>query len=392
MNEEFDFIPYGSRRPSSSGPFRVTAREVVHPVTAYALRVEAGGRTLAYSGDSGVCPGLEDTARDADLFLCEASFLEGAPNPPDLHLTGAEAGRTATGAGSQRLLLTHIPPWHDPAGGARRGGRGVRRQGRAGDARHVVRRLRRRTRSSQSPDACRSAEPVGPVRHDGPADHARERHQALRTVHRRRRRLLRRAAGEGDRLPRTQRRRQVDQHARHGRVSRRRTAGAAPIGGHLYSEIPNPARHVGVLLDASAQHAGRTGREVLRLSAETMGVGSARVEEMLELVGLSGTEAKRRVRNYSLGMRQRLGIANALHGRPLGADPRRAGQRPRPRRHPLDARPAAQLRRPGRHGAAVLAPAPRGRDDRRRDGAHRPRQDRRAGHQGGAARRRPGPT
>ena len=92
--------------------------------------------------------------------------------------------------------------------------------------------------------------------------------------------------------------------------------GVARIGGHLYSEIPNPARHVGVLLDASAQHAGRTGREVLRLSAETMGVGRARVEEMLELVGLSGTEAKRRVRNYSLGMRQRLGIANAFLGNP----------------------------------------------------------------------------
>jgi ABC-2 type transport system ATP-binding protein len=92
--------------------------------------------------------------------------------------------------------------------------------------------------------------------------------------------------------------------------------GQALIGGHQYSQIPNPARHVGVLLDASAQHAGRTGREVLRISAETMGVGQKRVEEMLELVGLSGTEAKRRVRNYSLGMRQRLGIANAFLGDP----------------------------------------------------------------------------
>jgi len=92
--------------------------------------------------------------------------------------------------------------------------------------------------------------------------------------------------------------------------------GQALIGGHRFADIPNPSRHVGVLLDASAQHAGRTGREVLRLSAETMGVRRERVEEMLELVGLSGTEAKRRVRNYSLGMRQRLGIANALLGEP----------------------------------------------------------------------------
>lgn len=92
--------------------------------------------------------------------------------------------------------------------------------------------------------------------------------------------------------------------------------GTATIGGHRYADIPNPGRHVGVLLDASAQHAGRTGREVLALSAMTMGLPAARVEEMLELVGLNATEAKRRVRNYSLGMRQRLGIANALMADP----------------------------------------------------------------------------
>jgi ABC-2 type transport system ATP-binding protein len=92
--------------------------------------------------------------------------------------------------------------------------------------------------------------------------------------------------------------------------------GTATIGGHRYADIPNPGRHVGVLLDASAQHAGRTGREVLALSALTMGLPESRVEEMLAMVGLSETEAKRRVRNYSLGMRQRLGIANALMADP----------------------------------------------------------------------------
>ncbi len=94
------------------------------------------------------------------------------------------------------------------------------------------------------------------------------------------------------------------------------THGSTTIGGHHYRDIPNPGRHVGVLLDASAQHVGRTGREVLTLGAKMMGLPDTRVDEMLELVSLSPTEAKRRVRNYSLGMRQRLGIAHALLGDP----------------------------------------------------------------------------
>jgi ABC-2 type transport system ATP-binding protein len=94
------------------------------------------------------------------------------------------------------------------------------------------------------------------------------------------------------------------------------TSGEVTIGGHQYRDIPNPGRHVGVLLDASAQHAGRTGREILTIGAKTMGLPGSRVDEMLELVSLDDREAKRRLRNYSLGMKQRLGIAHALLGDP----------------------------------------------------------------------------
>ncbi len=94
------------------------------------------------------------------------------------------------------------------------------------------------------------------------------------------------------------------------------TSGETSVLGHRYRDLPNPGRHVGVMLDASAQHPGRTGREVLGLAARTTGVGSAAVGTALSRVGLTDAEAGRRVRGYSLGMRQRLGLATALLGDP----------------------------------------------------------------------------
>ena len=93
-------------------------------------------------------------------------------------------------------------------------------------------------------------------------------------------------------------------------------SGEVRVLGRRFRDLPDPGREVGVLLDASAQHAGRTGREILTIAALTMGLPRTRVDEMLERVSLTPDEASRRVRNYSLGMRQRLGIGTALMGDP----------------------------------------------------------------------------
>ena len=94
------------------GPFTVTADRVNHPIETYGVRVEHNGRVLTYSSDTAPCEALLRLAQGADLFLCEASYLDGVPNPPDLHLTGGEAGEAATKADVGRLLLTHlVPTW-----------------------------------------------------------------------------------------------------------------------------------------------------------------------------------------------------------------------------------------------------------------------------------------
>ncbi|MDQ2679014.1 MAG: ATP-binding cassette domain-containing protein [Actinomycetota bacterium] len=91
--------------------------------------------------------------------------------------------------------------------------------------------------------------------------------------------------------------------------------GTATVEGRPYVELPNPTRVVGMLLDASAMHPGRSGRATLAIGARLAGVPRSRVEQLLDLVGLADA-ADKRVGTYSLGMRQRLGVAQALVGEP----------------------------------------------------------------------------
>ncbi|UGQ09603.1 MBL fold metallo-hydrolase [Yinghuangia sp. ASG 101] len=95
------------------GPLRFTAGHVNHPVESFAYRIEADGTSLVYSGDTAASDTLVELARDTDLLLCEASFLDGRDTYPDVHLNGREAGEHAERAGTKRLVLTHIPPWTD---------------------------------------------------------------------------------------------------------------------------------------------------------------------------------------------------------------------------------------------------------------------------------------
>jgi ribonuclease BN (tRNA processing enzyme) len=102
--------------PVRIGPVTVTPYAVNHPVPAFGLRLEHAGRVLAYTGDTDACDALTLLCRDADLVLADSAFVEGRDREPDVHLSGRRAAQSVARAGGvRRLVLTHMPPWNDPA-------------------------------------------------------------------------------------------------------------------------------------------------------------------------------------------------------------------------------------------------------------------------------------
>ncbi|MDR0593602.1 MAG: MBL fold metallo-hydrolase [Bifidobacteriaceae bacterium] len=119
---DFNYGSWSEEVGISVGPFVITPFKVAHPVEAWGFRVEGpsdiipGKRvTLSYSGDTDTCEGLTGLAAGADLLLIEAAFEELRDVARGVHLTGRRAGQVARAARARQIVLTHLPPWNDPA-------------------------------------------------------------------------------------------------------------------------------------------------------------------------------------------------------------------------------------------------------------------------------------
>ena len=118
MSDTFAFSPWADRERQLVDDVYITPFRTVHPVETYALRMEhaKSGATLCYSADSAYTSALIDAASGADIFLCEAAWGETSEGKaPNMHMSGAEAGRLAREAGVKKLVLIHLQPWGDAA-------------------------------------------------------------------------------------------------------------------------------------------------------------------------------------------------------------------------------------------------------------------------------------
>jgi ribonuclease BN (tRNA processing enzyme) len=116
----FEVHELGDGERIDLGPLRLEAIATLHSVETYGVRASAGGRTVAYSADSGPCDGLGRLASDADLFVCEAAWAEQPGDMRPVHLTPQLAGHWAARGRARRLLLTHLRPGADPETAAAR--------------------------------------------------------------------------------------------------------------------------------------------------------------------------------------------------------------------------------------------------------------------------------
>ncbi len=110
-----DVFTFSTLRPGTFrlGPCTVTVAAMRHICEAYGFRVECGGRSLVFSGDTAACPELVELARGADVLLADTAWLDRGSRPDNLHMSGREAAGVAAEAGVGRLLLTHVLPWSD---------------------------------------------------------------------------------------------------------------------------------------------------------------------------------------------------------------------------------------------------------------------------------------
>jgi ribonuclease BN (tRNA processing enzyme) len=155
LSDTLEVRAWAEREPVKFGEISVTPYKVFHPPESYGLRiVDTDGTVLAYSGDTAVCAEVEELARGADVFLCEASWTHEPGNRPSgVHMSGVEAGEVARRAGAAELLLTHIPPWgsrEDVLAEARAAFGGPTRAVSAGDTFEIAK--------TDSPSAARTVE------------------------------------------------------------------------------------------------------------------------------------------------------------------------------------------------------------------------------------------
>lgn len=117
----FNFVQIAPGSDVVVGPFHVEFFEALHPVPAVGIRVTGPSEaepgkdaTFAFTGDTDLCDTEVEMARDVDLLLSEAAFVDGRDSVRGIHMTGTRAGQLATHAHAKNLLLTHLQPWNDP--------------------------------------------------------------------------------------------------------------------------------------------------------------------------------------------------------------------------------------------------------------------------------------